>query len=71
MQTPTTLRISISCGARTCAAEPGKFCRFMGSVKFGTIPVCRLFPSDTDSYTVLHADAGWVQRCDACKEAAR
>lgn len=67
------LRIEIKCGENTCASAPGEFCRFLGSVKFGSVPVCMLFPSETESYTFLKTDTGtpmgWVQRCAACKEA--
>lgn len=66
------LRIPIVCGATTCASEPGVFCRFLGSIRFGSVPVCTLFPSTLESYTFLETDTpdGWIQRCDACKEAA-
>lgn len=61
-----TLSIEIECGELTCASEPGKFCPFVGSVKMGTKTVCRLFPSEDKSYTVLEDKDGWVQKCPAC-----
>lgn len=63
-----TLSIQIDCGETTCASEPGKFCKFLGSIKLGQVPVCLLFPSSSDSYTVLE-DNGFVQRCQTCLSA--
>ena len=62
----TTLSIAIECGKTTCASEPGKFCKFFGTMRFGTIPLCRLFPSEGDSCTELKDVGGWIQRCDDC-----
>ena len=62
------LEIIIECGEHTCASEPGKFCRFLGSMRFGTIPLCLLFPDRESSHTLLEEKDGWLQRCDACKE---
>lgn len=67
-----TLKISVDCGEKTCASEPGNFCRFMGSVKFGQVPVCTLFPDvkKGETYTILgntkEDDTGWVLRCQSC-----
>jgi hypothetical protein len=62
-----TLKIDIECGEKTCASEPGKFCEFFGSMKFGQVPVCRLFPSiDDNPYTILEDKDGWTQRCTRC-----
>jgi hypothetical protein len=58
--------IIIEHGEETCAVSPGKFCRFIGSRKFGTQPVCFLYPSDDSSTTDLYDKDGWVQRCHAC-----
>lgn len=66
-----TLTIPIECGADTCASEPGKFCRFVGSRSFGQRFVCRLFPTKTESFTPLAERDGWLQRCDQCKAAER
>jgi hypothetical protein len=61
------LPIEIDCGDQTCAKEPGKFCRFFGQVKFGTIPVCMLFPSVDNSHTILEQGPdGWTLRCTEC-----
>lgn len=66
------IEINIECGENTCASEPGKFCEYAGSMKFGSIPVCMLFNgqdrSGGTSQTILEEKDGWVQRCPACKE---
>lgn len=67
--------IKINCGDFTCASEPENFCKFIGSRKFGTMPVCLLFPSVSGNYrrsessTDLNDKDGWVQRCQACIDA--
>ena len=66
-----TLKINIECGETTCAKAPGEFCSFMGSMRFGTIPICSLFPSDRDTYTELRDQDGWVQRCQQCLELSK
>lgn len=64
-----TLKFDISCGEKTCAHEKGKFCRFFGSRRFGTIPCCVLFPTEDNSFTELETgDDGWVLRCNDCLE---
>ena len=65
-----TLRIEVNCGETTCAVRPGEFCAYAGSTHFGQRWVCRLFPSDTGSYTTLGTINGWLQRCQACLDAA-
>lgn len=66
------LSISINCGEKTCASEPGKFCQFLGSMRFGTCPVCMLFPmenpgrKDQGAATPLKEVDGWLQRCENC-----
>jgi hypothetical protein len=64
------LKIEIKCGDTTCASEPGEFCKFFSTIRFGTVPVCRLFPSRDDSLTELKTSgddqSGWVLRCEAC-----
>lgn len=64
-------RIEYECGAHTCASEPGKFCRFLGARRFGTIYLCTLYPSEKASYTVLEVEGGWLQRCNACISATQ
>lgn len=65
-----TLRIKIVAGEHTCASKSGEFCKFFGTTRFGTLPVCWLFPSPTDGFTVLEEKDGWTQRCAACKDAS-
>jgi len=69
-----TLRLYIVCGEKTCASEPGKFCRFVGVKNFGTVYVCLLFPEleapgDTSSTYLKENDEGWLARCTQCLEA--
>lgn len=70
-----TLQIQIDCGETTCAREPGKFCEFFGTRRFGTTPVCMLFPQadpnphNQGASTDLKGKDGWIQRCSACMEA--
>jgi hypothetical protein len=66
-----TLKVAVNCGKTTCAKEPGKFCQFFGTVKFGQVPVCRLFPTDSESFTKLEDKDGWTQRCEACSNSSR
>jgi len=60
---------AIECGEKTCASEPGKFCRFIGSRKFGQVAICTRFLAEdrkgTDFVTLDEFD-GWVMRCDQC-----
>jgi len=63
------LKLSIDVGSTTCASEPGKFCPYFGSMKFGCISCCCLFPSRDRAYTILYDKDGWVQRCQACLDA--
>lgn len=63
-----TLHVNIKAGATTCASEPGEFCRFVGTRKMGTQHVCRLFPTDDDSYSPLEDHSGWLQRLPECIE---
>jgi hypothetical protein len=65
-----TLKVDIECGEKTCASEAGKFCEFFGSIKFGQVPVCTLFPSGEENryspHTILVEKDGWTQRCTKC-----
>ncbi len=69
------LKIEINCGEATCTSVPGKFCGFMGARRFGTQPLCLLFPEpnpgrrDPGAATLLESKEGWLQRCPACLEA--
>ncbi len=60
---------TIDCGKKTCASEPGKFCRFIGSRKFGQIAICTLFVAEGRKgmeFVMLDERDGWVIRCDQC-----
>lgn len=67
------LRIKIEAGKKTCAKEPGVFCGYLGSEKFGTTPVCSLFPSGEtrEVFTRLETVDGWLRRCPACLSAEK
>ena len=71
------LEIEIDCGDTTCASAPGKFCRFAGARRWGTVPVCLLFPDQNPSrqnvsgHTGLDDKDGWVQRCQGCLDAEK
>ena len=61
--------IEIECGEKTCASEPGKLCRFVWSMKFGSYLVCaafgaKLFDDQGDGL-------GWLLRCDECLKTAK
>ena len=60
------LSIPIIAGKTTCASEPGKFCQFVGTIRFGQEHVCRLFPSENNSHTRLESSDGWLQRLPEC-----
>ena len=62
------LTIDIECGINTCAKVPGVFCKYFGTIKFGIIPVCMLFPSKMNSFTILEVlpPDGWAMRCKEC-----
>ena len=59
--------IEYECGEKTCAVEPGKFCRFLGTRSFGTKSVCLLYrdPYDGGEVSLFYVD-GWLQRCNQC-----
>ena len=50
------------CGEKTCAVEPGKFCRFVLAIAFGTKPICTLYSVQ------LWEVNGWLWRCEKCLE---
>lgn len=62
------LEIKIEAGATTCAIEPEQFCQFVGVRRMGTQHVCRLFPTNADSYSPLEDKDGWLQRLPECIE---
>ena len=53
--------IMIEHGEKTCASEPGKFCKFLGHKSFGVVPVCMLFNTET-----LYEEDGWTLRSNTC-----
>lgn len=65
------IKIEIECGERTCASEPGVWCKMIGTKIYGSRWVCTLFQDkDGRTFTELEDKDGWIQRCPACLEAA-
>ena len=66
------LQIETGSGDRTCFNKSTrKWCKFYGTVRFGQIPVCMLFPGgDGEPVTLLETSKpnleGWVLRCKKC-----
>jgi len=54
--------IEIEMGEKTCAIEPGKFCKFLGSSSIGQKFHCMLFGEK------VFDEGGWLQRCPKCLE---
>ena len=54
-----TLTFEIECGDKTCAAEPGKFCKYMKNKMNGSSS-CYFFGILFDDET------GWIQRHPEC-----
>jgi hypothetical protein len=70
-QTKNTIKLHIQCGEKTCAYESGKFCHYFGTIHFGQIAVCRLFPTEHNTFTDLKEENGWTLRCDECLKASK
>jgi hypothetical protein len=68
------LPFKITCGETTCASEPGAFCAYLWTEKFGSVPFCYLF-SQRDHYkgrhTALEEKDGWLQRHPDCLALAK
>jgi len=65
-----TLNLEIVCGATTCASEPGKFCRFLSTQRFGTLYFCKIFSENNSIKGVqkmpLDEKDGWITRHVDC-----
>jgi hypothetical protein len=63
-------RLPFDSGPLTCAkfveGQDPVMCPEVGSTHFGTVFVCRRFPSEDNAYTVLEDKDGCLQRCPAC-----
>lgn len=59
----TKLVLNITCGEKTCASEPGKFCEYVRSKKFGTRWDCYLFGELGNS---KDDGTGWLLRHEDC-----
>ena len=63
-----TLQLPITCGDKTCASEPGKFCRFLQATKFGQNHFCLIW-HETDGRgkpLPIEEKDGWLQRRSEC-----
>ena len=66
------LSLEIKCGGKTCASEPGKFCRFLLTQRFGSEVVCQIFsePQGNGLLTPLENSKedglGWTLRHPDC-----
>jgi len=60
-----TLHILIDSGETTCASEPGKFCQWLRTKRFGTTYFCGLF----DQKEMDGQGDEWLQRLPECMEA--
>jgi len=67
------IRLEINCGENTCASEPGKFCVFLRTNKFGTLYYCQIFHAKDNrgQPIALEEKDSWLLRCLACKLAER
>jgi hypothetical protein len=67
-----TLKLEIECGEKTCASEPGKFCKWLRTARFGSIWTCQIFCEcgtilDGKIYPdSLEEKDGWIQRHPEC-----
>jgi hypothetical protein len=68
-----TLKIDIYCGTKTCYNfETKTMCKYVGSMKFGQVPLCTLFPSVNNTYTLLNEDTKeCLLRCEQCLESSK
>lgn len=67
------LQIVIKCGETTCASEPGAFCKYLYTSRFGTKFHCKLFSKNDDvgGYIELEEhqsgiNKGWIARHEKC-----
>ncbi len=67
-QMKAKLILNIVCGETTCASEPGKFCKFVRTQRFGTENVCHIF---SEAKSTLEEKDGWIQRHKECLKTAK
>jgi hypothetical protein len=62
-------------GPTTCAkfveGRDPEMCPQVGTTRFGTVWVCRRFPSEDNSHTVLEEKDERLQRCPECLRAEK
>lgn len=70
MSRKLTIVADVECGEKTCASEPGKFCRFVLTSHFGQQWHCGLFTEidrrDSVQFRLLKEEGGWLMRHAAC-----
>jgi hypothetical protein len=62
------ITMSINCGEKTCASEPGEFCKYAISRVDGFNPTCRLFEKPLKDEG---EPTGWLKRCKECMESEK
>lgn len=67
------LKLEIDCGETTCATEPGKFCKYFLTSRFGQAFHCQLFSETTDRGSLEELKEhqsgkfkGWISRHKDC-----
>ena len=65
------LTIAIHAGATTCASEPGAFCKFVTTRRFGQVFMCDLYNKELKDENGEPSGGGWLQRLPACLDAER
>lgn len=61
------LEVAIKAGPQTCASEPGVFCPWMRSRRFGQTFVCGLFDrKELRDQHGVPSGSGWLQRLPEC-----
>jgi hypothetical protein len=76
------LEIPIECGEMTCASEPGKFCPYVMTQRWGQDWYCQLFSDTLKKFTSADCrraslsttkpgEQGWLKRHPKCLELER
>ena len=66
-----SILFDINCGEKTCASEPGKFCKWVRTRKFGAIYFCHLWHAEDihGKQQSLEEKDGWLMRRPECLNA--
>lgn len=57
------LQFAVQCGEKTCSYGYRKWCKHLGTRRFGSVPVCMLFQKDLE-----YDDKFKALRCTMCLE---